>query len=352
MWSFFCPIHANYDETGDWWDWDDDGWDDWDDDGDWDGWDDGDWDDDDDNWDDDNWLYSGIVDYCPLCEPLPGDGVGGGSQYINPITGDIWGCYVTGDCNIILPGEVEVTPPNPPNPCEGANPDPCECFGECGNYCENNPGMCNQDPCENGTGDPCMCYGDCDESSGTGNETSNEPLPDIKIPYTAQQYKLTGGYNKNSCDCMCVAQKVMKQILGNNANIGSPTNTIKLYNAPNGVLVPDPNVGAKAQTIFETLNAHLDANRSILAGVDYTIGNYSHFGDGTDHYIVIIGRGYDADKSQYYFSYVDTAFENPSKAMSESNRLYYDPSSSDFMDESVNRLQGLIYTLTHIRPNN
>ena len=141
----------------------------------------------------------------------------------------------------------------------------------------------------------------------------------------------------------------MRQILGNNANIGSPTNIMQLWQEINGVMT---NVG-NINDVFNTLNAHLNANRPIIVGVNHT-SNY-HPGNNdetTDHFIVITGRGFDSDREQYYYNYVETArgVGRGNEATSDNNRLYYDSYTGMFINPNgFCGKEG--YSLTQIRPN-
>jgi hypothetical protein len=195
--------------------------------------------------------------------------------------------------------------------------------------------------------DPCDCWGDC---GGDDNVEPNVPpatLPPVRAPFTAQQYKNTGGYSA-TCDCMCVTQKIMQTILGNNANIGSNATKIQLYlENSNGLLYKVGDAG----NVFNVLNSHIDNGRPIIAGVDHTSKQGINEG-ATDHFIVIIGRGYDTSIGQYYYNYVETARgpNNGVSANSDSNRLYYDSSIGTFVDTNT-YIVDREYTLTQIRPN-
>lgn len=141
----------------------------------------------------------------------------------------------------------------------------------------------------------------------------------------------------------------MKQILGNNANIGSNGTRMQLWQEVNGVLTKVGN----ANDIFNTLNEHLDANRPITVGVDHTPNKHPGNSDlTTDHFIVITGRGYDQSKGQYYYNYIETGrgSGNGAGATSDNNRLYYDPSTGKFTNHD-GYIGGDGYKLTQIRPN-
>ena len=73
----------------------------------------------------------------------------------------------------------------------------------------------------------------------------------------------------------------------------------------------------------------------------------------TTHFIVIVGRGYDSSRGQYYYNYVETARGpgNGANAISDSNRLYYDTSNYTFQTDSSVAYRDKTYTITQIRPN-
>ena len=202
----------------------------------------------------------------------------------------------------------------------------------------------------------CNCYNsDCYEeptppSGGGGGYSPPDPptiLPGFSIPYSAVQYVLTGGYIDHNCDEVSV--KILKQILGQNAYVGSNSNKIQLLlENSNGVLYK---VG-DANTVFSTLNAHLAADHPIMIGVNHT-PNRGINENATDHFVVITGRFYDYEKNQYYFKYIETAHwkSNPSKAVANDNRLYYDSQAGTFIDDTGGSGRNLKYTLTQIRPN-
>jgi hypothetical protein len=185
----------------------------------------------------------------------------------------------------------------------------------------------------------------------SGNSRGNSTTAPKKIAYSISQFKSTGGYIKNSCNCMCMSQKIMKQILGNTAKIGSSANVMQLYlEDKNGALYKVGN----AKDVFNTLNDHINANRPIITGVNHRDGHPGNSDKTTDHFIVITGRGYDAAKGQYYYNYVETGrtVDNGAGATSDSNRLYYDSSVGTFKTEDKAAQGGKTYTITQIRPNN
>ena len=75
----------------------------------------------------------------------------------------------------------------------------------------------------------------------------------------------------------------------------------------------------------------------IIVGINHT-NNY-HPGNNdntTDHFVVINKRNYDYEKNQYYYNYIETGHfaTNPTKAVANDNRLYYDPQAGTFKDNT------------------
>lgn len=202
-------------------------------------------------------------------------------------------------------------------------------------------------------GDTPTNSGDEQENVGGGSgETNNNEeggeslLADVKIPYSASSSY--PGYVPGKRDCKKVADTIMYQILGADANIGSKNVVVQLYEQlPSKTLVLKGNI----ENVFNILNDHLDSNRPITVGVDR--GIYSLINEkATDHWIVIVGRGYDESKQEYYFTYIETGrYENRgNEAVSDKNRIYYEPNDLDGAFKGIN-WSGKTYIITQIRPN-
>lgn len=187
------------------------------------------------------------------------------------------------------------------------------------------------------------CGGSCrhDDSSSTDE---NSVLPDLKLTYNIDKYP---GYLIKVRNCMTVAKSVLNEMLGNKTDKSSSANSLQLWQEISGkmTLVGD------YKAVFYTINSHLSENRPILTGVDHSPGHTGNRDGTTDHWIVINGRGYDEEKNQYYYTYIETgrSKEQASSATSENNRLYYDAKNGTFKDHDV--YNGKEYSLTQIRPN-
>jgi hypothetical protein len=105
-------------------------------------------------------------------------------------------------------------------------------------------------------------------------------------------------------------------------------------------------------TIVAVIDRHLDAGRGITVGLDYKPSSPN--ADGTDHFVVITGRGYDSASGQYYYTYMDPGRSDASRGCNTTtNRLYVDSSSNTIHYTRPNPYEGAVVecTLTHIRPN-
>ena len=328
-------------------DWVDDFWDDWwddtfDDDS-WydDSWNDDGWNDDSysDSWSDDSWyesdnpLDAGNGNFTLVGTDDWGDPIYHNSKdntYYIDIDGDgfVDSAYVYDGGDIYTPGTGEEE-----NPGDGTMtpPDP--------------------DPLPDPGNAPTDSGGEQEGIGGGSGETNNNeegdesPLPNVKIPYSTSSYP---GYIPGKQDCKRVADIIMHQILGDKANIGSSNVYIQLYKEVDGKLTLEGN----PNEIFNVLNAHLAVGHPIVVGVNHTINSGINNNDKTtDHWVVVYGRGYDEEKGEYYYNYIETGRTLPNRAsvMDDSLRLYYDSEKGTFSGMSWSGKRQ--YELTQIRPN-
>lgn len=185
--------------------------------------------------------------------------------------------------------------------------------------------------------------GDAGNSSG-GNQTDYSKLLTVRISYSKSLFP---GYG-NGLNCKGVADKIMRQILGNNANIGNPNNVKQLCKEINGKL----QVIGNSKEIVKEINRHLEAKHPIVAGVNHTVNSKIHNNDETtDHFIVIIGRGYDSNRNQLFFQYIETGRSKAQAegALDSSLRLYYEETSGRIYGKKYNGMK--TYDIAQIRPN-
>lgn len=89
----------------------------------------------------------------------------------------------------------------------------------------------------------------------------------------------------------------------------------------------------------------------MIVGVDHTPGTTYNTDHTTDHFVVVYARGYDEEKKQYYYNYIETGRkkENENEAFSHSNRLYYDSNKKSY--EGIKWDGKKKYSLVQIRTN-
>lgn len=139
----------------------------------------------------------------------------------------------------------------------------------------------------------------------------------------------------------------MRQILGANANIGSSSTAIQLYKELGGKLQLVGDVGK----VIDLINNHIDKDHPIEIGVNHSLDSGINNADKTtDHFLVITGRGYDSERDQLYFIYIETGryATSASQAVGD-NRLYYDEGKGTIT--GIRWDKDKIYELVQIRPN-
>lgn len=187
-------------------------------------------------------------------------------------------------------------------------------------------------------------------ASGDGNH-GQQGFSMVKIKYDISKYP---GYT--SGQCKVIADKIVRQILGNsNADVGSPGTAIDLCleNANHTAL----EVTGDPEEIIDIIIKHLKAGCPIVVGVNHTLDLNRNNGT-VDHFIVINGVGYDEDRQQLYFNYIETgrSKEMAQEAYKDTWRLYYYESG----DQAKGIKPGMIYgssynkkknyTISQIRP--
>lgn len=151
------------------------------------------------------------------------------------------------------------------------------------------------------------------------------------------------GINRN---CMDYAKA---QIAGEGYQISNYFNgngqTIQIYTSQNGV-----DTQAVENAISYLIYA-LDNGIPIIVGVDAHSGSPNPQTDNTtDHFVVIVGMGSDANGN--YFVFFDNASAHPLMGASKNNKLYYDSNSGLITGESQTGYDDSPnhpYIVTHIR---
>ena len=190
-------------------------------------------------------------------------------------------------------------------------------------------------------------------TTGNGDETQppsnpNNPPKENKELMDKNKYF---PYIKGICDCLCSAKKIMD---GYNVPYGSSDKVIQLLREVNGKMTYYGNPNENYKNAIDCIDRHLNAGRPIIVGVNHHVG-LGYNGDlTTDHFVVITGRGYDSNKGQYYYTYIETGRSpgNTDDACdTNQNRLYYNPNTHNLQDPKAGAKNNVIYDVSQIRPN-
>ena len=71
---------------------------------------------------------------------------------------------------------------------------------------------------------------------------------------------------------------------------------------------------------IDYINSELEKNNPVIVGLHYKFGYKGNTDNTTDHFVVIIGRGY--ENSAQYFRYYEVGTEHPKKGKNINNRLF------------------------------
>ena len=113
--------------------------------------------------------------------------------------------------------------------------------------------------------------------------------------------------------------------------------------------------GDKAESykkVISVIDRHLLNKRAVIMGLDYRFDGRNP--DGTDHFVLLVGKGYDPEKKQYYYLYADPGRTALQGGVSEENRIYLDDKRCILSGKKTGRTRtdwSNNYVLTHVRPN-
>ena len=191
------------------------------------------------------------------------------------------------------------------------------------------------------------------EGGGGGIPTDppkEEDKPQSKEPKELMDKTKFVPWNNGNCYELCT------QILANYGinDPGSPEHVYQLLyeDGDEGDLkFASANPEIDYEQAIECIDRHLNNNKPIIAGVNYDIGFTNS--DGTDHFIVITGRGYDSQLKLYYYTFMDCGTQYTDKGCNtEINRLYYNDYIPSLEGRSLGTYDGKrILYVTHVRPN-
>lgn len=224
--------------------------------------------------------------------------------------------------------------------CYSCGQYPCTCCKECGlpEYLCKCCKRCNKYP--------CICPPEGGGGGGGGGSSPTNPGDNTILPNKsiACDAKYIPPYIKGKSNCLTICNNILQKMLGNHTEGGR----YQLYKQEkNG----DLTLVGNAETAFGIMNTQLNAGKPLIIGVDYRIDSPNS--DGTDHFMIVNGRGYDTIKKQYYFTYIETGRTEKGKheAVSDKNKLYYDKNKGTFSGPKywAGKTPIPIYTITQIR---
>ena len=98
------------------------------------------------------------------------------------------------------------------------------------------------------------------------------------------------------------------------------------------------------------INRSLAQKMPVIVGVDYKPGS-PNSDKTTDHFLLIMGRGYDEGRQEYYYTYIESGRgkDQAAEAISDKNRIYYNEKEGTFTGRKRTD-ESKIYKIVQIRP--
>lgn len=101
------------------------------------------------------------------------------------------------------------------------------------------------------------------------------------------------------------------------------------------------------KSVISTIDRHLLLKLPIVAALNYK--DKSANKDGSDHFVLIVGKGYDIEQNRFYYRYLDPGRRFIEDGASSSNRIYLD--DARYILSGLKYKKGLIDVITHVRIN-
>ena len=159
------------------------------------------------------------------------------------------------------------------------------------------------------------------QDSTQHNPQDNKPV--IKNDVSLMDVYKFSGYSATG-DCLLGAKRIMDKYKcdhGNSAEVFQ----LGIGDEDKNFVYYGDNPSENYQNAVDCIDRHLDSGKPIIVGVDYGTGS-PNTDNTTDHFVVIVGRGYDKEKGMYYYTFMETATDNSAIGCNEkNNRFYYDP---------------------------
>ena len=134
-----------------------------------------------------------------------------------------------------------------------------------------------------------------------------------------------------------------------NAGVKRPgqnsTNVIQTAKEVGNDLVIDEENSKKG---VDYINTELERGFPMVVGVNHTIGN-NYNEKTTDHFIVIVGKGFDNNRKQVFYTYYEVGKRLKQDGMNVDNKLYLQDNGALSQDTKNNL--GHKYTVTQVRKN-
>ena len=152
---------------------------------------------------------------------------------------------------------------------------------------------------------------------------------------------------ENYENCMDVAKELMFKLNGDSI-VGSVTNVLRTAFREGDSVIYDLNAALEA---LDIIIRHIDANRSIMVGIDYGFSTQeqNNFDKITDHFVPIVGYGKDSN-GNWYLQFLESGSSLEENQFKEENRLTLDTDRGCWEWSPYEDID-YTYRVTHVRPN-
>lgn len=157
--------------------------------------------------------------------------------------------------------------------------------------------------------------------------------------------------NDSAClkTCIDIAKKMGQKNAGNSGKIIPFT----YQQRKNGTHYYYGDKRENYKKTIAVIDRHLGKGRTLVGSLDYR--TVSSNKDGTDHFVLLVGKGYDKEREQFYYLYADPGRETLQGGVSlTENRIYLDDDRCILSGNKTGKRKSewsKNYVLTHVRPN-
>ncbi len=160
-----------------------------------------------------------------------------------------------------------------------------------------------------------------------------------KVPFVSQ-FSL----ERPNVACARASQKILKDYGLSNSGFKKSRIIVAKNDKTNTNLELTP----QAKKGIDYINSELQSGNPVMVGVDHTISKNQSDGQAADHFVVIVGKGYDKEKNKAYFTFYEVGTRHKSKGTSTTNRLYVNEDNSI---TGTNYAGKRNFTVTDVRKN-